>query len=138
MGLFGKLNFWKKEDDFSDLGLDKGMDSFGGDAPSADPLADPSAGGFGDTGPAPQTTAPSGIGADQTDFSLDTPDKSFQTAPQPQSPAPQSDVDSYRISKEIEVISSKLDALRASMESINQRLANIERMAETPDKRRHW
>ena len=41
-------------------------------------------------------------------------------------------------SKSLEVISSKLDALRASVESINQRLANLETMArgEQEDQRR--
>ncbi len=33
------------------------------------------------------------------------------------------------VGKDIEVISAKLDALRASLESINQRLANLERVA---------
>ena len=44
----------------------------------------------------------------------------------------------YINSKNLEVISSKLDALRASLESINQRLANIEAIArgEQEDQRR--
>lgn len=42
----------------------------------------------------------------------------------------------------MEVVSAKLDALRASLESINQRLANLERIAyqdyEPPQKRTRW
>ena len=39
-------------------------------------------------------------------------------------------------SKNMEIISSKLDALRASIESLNQRLANIEAMARNDDERK--
>lgn len=51
----------------------------------------------------------------------------------------QSDSD-YMISKNIEVLSSKMDAIRAAIESINQRLANIERIAQSEhdDKGHHW
>ena len=43
-------------------------------------------------------------------------------------------------SKDLEIVSSKLDALRTVLDSINQRLANIERMAsgEYETKRRNW
>lgn len=33
------------------------------------------------------------------------------------------------VDKDLEVISSKLDAIRANLDSINQRLANLERVA---------
>ncbi|MBW2995605.1 hypothetical protein KY312_04590, partial [Candidatus Woesearchaeota archaeon] len=39
--------------------------------------------------------------------------------------------------KNLEIISAKLDALRASIDSINQRLANIERIA-TEEKKKTW
>lgn len=37
--------------------------------------------------------------------------------------------DNYIVSKNLEVISSKIDALRAAIESLNQRVKNIERIA---------
>jgi len=54
---------------------------------------------------------------------------------QPQVPAyaPSQDI----IAKDLEVLSAKLDALRASIESMNQRLANLERIAEE-SKKRTW
>ena len=45
---------------------------------------------------------------------------------QPPSYAPQQELES----KNLEVISSKLDAIRASIESLNQRLANLEAIAK--------
>jgi len=44
-------------------------------------------------------------------------------------------------SKNLEIISSKLDALRASIESLNQRLANLEAIArgeEDQSRRRRY
>jgi len=44
------------------------------------------------------------------------------------------------VQKDIEIVSSKLDALRATLDAMNQRLVNIERMAtnEQEKKRRVW
>lgn len=43
------------------------------------------------------------------------------------------------ISKDFEILSAKLDAVKASLESINQRLANLERIAsESEKKKRTW
>lgn len=43
------------------------------------------------------------------------------------------------VGKDIEIVSSKIDALRATLESINQRLANIERIAYgEQEKRGRW
>ena len=50
--------------------------------------------------------------------------------------------DMYMLKKDIEIISSKLDALKAGIESINQRLMNIERIAiaeqQPQERRREW
>ena len=48
--------------------------------------------------------------------------------------------DPYIASKNLEVISSKLDALKASLDALNQRVANIESIArgEQEDKRRRY
>jgi|SRR3989344_1307050 len=131
MAFFDKLAFWKKKDDLGDLGKDLGMDK---DL------------GLGmDTGPSPDL----GMGLEpqqqqpfqkypsfqQNNFSQ----PGFQVQPAFQAPQqPSYQGDSYIASKNLEVISSKLDALRATMESINQRLANIEAIArgEQEDTRR--
>lgn len=46
----------------------------------------------------------------------------------------------YSLRKEMEVLSSKMDAIRSSLESMNQRLINIERMAmhEQEKTRKAW
>ena len=129
MGIFGKLAFWKKKDDFAELGKDFNLDKdFGLDAGA---------------GPSPDL----GVGLDAQQSQ-----QPFQKYPSFQSPSFQpafqqptfqqqpsySQGDSYIASKNLEVISSKLDALRASVESISQRLANIEAIArgEQEDTRR--
>ena len=132
MAFFDKLAFWKKKDDLGDLGKDLGMDK---DL------------GLGmDTGPSPDL----GMGLDmpqpqQQPFqkypSFQQPSFQSQPAFQPvQQPTYQGD--NYINSKNLEVISSKLDALRATLESINQRLANIEAIArgeqEDTRKRRYY
>jgi len=43
----------------------------------------------------------------------------------------------YATDKNLEVISSKLDALRAALESINQRLANLEAIARGEEDQRY-
>ena len=125
MDIFGKLAFWKKKDNFDDIGKDLGMDKdFGmdmGQGPSPD---------LGmDLGQQPMQKYPSFH--QQQGFPSQP---SFQQQPSFQ---PSSN-DNYIASKNLEVISSKLDALRASVESINQRLANIEAIArgEQEDNRR--
>ncbi|HLD43331.1 MAG TPA: hypothetical protein VJB08_05095 [Candidatus Nanoarchaeia archaeon] len=45
---------------------------------------------------------------------------------------------SFILAKDIEILSSKLDALRAGIESINQRLANLERMAGADNQQRKY
>ena len=63
----------------------------------------------------------------------------FQTQPLFQQQPAYSNED-YINSKNLEVISSKLDALRAALDSINQRLANIEAIArgEQEDRRKRY
>ena len=129
MAFFDKLAFWKKKDDLDDLGKDLGIDKdLGLDFTSA--------------GPSPDL----GIGLEQTPQQPLQKYPSFQQQPnfqaqpvfQPQPMLQQTSYSSDRASKNLEVISSKLDALRATMESINQRLANIEAIArgEQEDTRR--
>ena len=128
MSFFNKLAFWKKKDDFADLGkdLDFGKD-MGLDAGQ---------------GPSPDL----GMGLEQTPqfpqqprYQSFQPTQNFQAPsfqPQPY-PQPVSN-DNYIASKNLEVISSKLDALKASIDSLSQRVANIEAIArgEQEDQRR--
>ena len=124
MAFLSKLAFWKKKDDIEDLGKDLGLGKeLGLDI---------------GTGPSPDL----GMGLEQQQQpwqkypSFQQPQQSFQPAPSFQQPSYQSD--NYIASKNLEVISSKLYALRASLESVNQRLANIEAIArgEQEDTRR--
>lgn len=117
MSFFSKLAFWKKDDGFENMGLgDKGM---GADLAAPD---------FG-LGPAPYVDT--GL---EGSYGLPTQPQqqpSFQR-PQPSQPQFQqtSPQQSFTAEKDMEIISSKLDALRAILDSINQRLANLETIAK--------
>lgn len=126
MGFFDRLAFWKKRDDFAALQPAAGMDPYGlqpmGMPPGLQPLPP-----LQPVQPMPQFGAmpPPPIGG----FGMEV--QSLQSA------------QSYGASKDFEVISAKLDALRAAVESISQRLANLERIArgeqEVQDyRRRQW
>lgn len=128
MGFFSKIAFWKKKDDLDQLGKDLGIDK--------DLGLNSGAGLSPDLG--------MGIDANQAQpfqkYPSFQPQQGFQS-PSFQQPSYGTN-DSYIASKNLEVISSKLDALRASLESINQRLANIEAIArgeqEDTRKRRYY
>jgi len=131
MSFFSKLAFWKKKDELEDLGKDLGIDKdlgldIGGPSPDL---------GMGvDTNQVQQPYQRYPSFQPQQGFQ---PAPSFQPQPAYQQPSYSSN-DNFIASKNLEVISSKLDALRASIESINQRLANIEAIArgEQEDTRR--
>ncbi len=129
MGIFSKLAFWKKKDYLglgNDFGADLGMgpEDTGADwgsqkqygmgrglgLPSRD-LGMPEDTGFGAMGQAPPGQ-PSPM------------EQPFGAPMQPRQPT-QAD---YQTDK-FEVVSAKLDSIRYTLESINQRLANLERMA---------
>ena len=127
MGFFNKLAFWKKRDDLDNLGKELGLDKdlgldLGGPSPDLGMGIEPSQ-------QQPYQKYPS---LQQSGFQ---PQPSFQSQAFQQ---PSYQNDNYIASKNLEVISSKLDALRASLESVNQRLANIEAIArgEQEDTRR--
>ena len=116
MGVFGKLAFWKKKDDLGDIGKDLGLDKDLGMDFS--------------TGPSPDL----GMNLEQQPQQPfqkypSFQQQNFQQQPSFNQPAQQMSNDSYIASKNLEVISSKLDAVRASLDSINQRLANLEGIA---------
>lgn len=156
MGIMDKVMFWKKKDDFSELGLgvegDLGKElGLGGDVTglggvgtggSSGGGGNANLPGFGDReqvfgGETPLTASPS---APFTPEVSGGP-ASFPRAP-PQMPAApqfapqQFSSDSYYIvSKELEIISTKLDALRVGIDSVSHRLAALERIARGENER---
>ncbi len=128
MGILDKIMFWKKGDEFADVGLgEKENPAFGNELGAA-----PGTG----LGPSPGLGTEPGIGSDlgqQPGQGFQTPQPSMPSYPsqqqfQPQPPSyanPQQDLES----KNLEIISSKLDALRASIDSLSQRMANLEAIA---------
>ena len=146
-------------DPFADMGGDPfasvdndplGQDSFGG--PSRPFGAQPQGfQGAGQTTLGPEPDMQHGLSGGQTSqsygaayqqpFSQTTPG-SFMPPPvnHTQTQArdyPQSDRD-FIITKNIELLSSKLDAMRSSLEIINQRLESIERLARGEENKRNW
>ena len=144
-----KLKFWKKKDEFADLGLDLGDDlGLGAPAPAhaAPAPAAPAPGGpatFGHTpgderhgiyteayGKEGKPTAP------EPDFEKPGMEGFAPRSSQPMQqrnagiPANLSSSNpNYVVAKEIEIVSTKLETLRVTLEGINQRLANLERIA---------
>ncbi len=120
MGMFDKLAFWKKKDDEFGLNdLDKSLNMPTG-LPSG---GEQSAGSGGSLG--------SNLNLNSQPFSQQQ--SQFQQPQQfefsqPQYNSYQQD-QSYTLQKEMEVISIKLDAIKAAIENISQRLANLERFA---------
>lgn len=154
---------------FDDFGKDSGLgNDFGGQGGLGDPSGFSGSGGFGQQGgfgPHSQgsqglpgmDSGPdnfSGMGQGQQGFpqpssgfnDLSSQPPGYQAPGQPsfqsqQSFSPSSSGhDDYINSKSLEVISSKIDALRAVVESMNQRLANLERIAgqEEENRRRRY
>ena len=144
MGILNKIMFWKKdEDEFKDIGLgDKGNLAFGDDFGASQPGA-----GFG---PTPGLGQGMGQGPYGQQYPQNYPAQqpSMPSYPSPQFPTPQfqqqprfGSPQEEMTSKNLEIISSKLDALRASIESLNQRLANLEAIArgeEDQSRRRRY
>ncbi len=118
MSLLNKVKFWKKDEaTFGDINLD---------APIGGLQADRTTGlvGTGELGGFAVDQGYPGQAMPQEDFGLPPPGLSHRPIPPPSRQAPlQADM----LQKDIEIISSKLDALRATLEAINQRLSNIER-----------
>ena len=144
MAVLDKLMFWKKKDELDDLGKD-----FGADLSKDMPLGGdftPSSQGFGEPWSQQQHPSPS---FGQSSFSppnLSQPGLSQPSYSQPsyaspaQPPYAQGSNSDYINAKSLEVISSKIDALRAAIDSMNARLANIERIAgqEEDTRRRRY
>ncbi|MFH1440371.1 MAG: hypothetical protein ABIG89_07405 [Candidatus Woesearchaeota archaeon] len=147
MGFMNKLKFWKKKDPLADLERELSM------GPGVDGM-DPNLGmGRDELGMQSSDTGmphdswsnqPSGYPAQQyghqqsQQYPTQNSSKQFQSAQQYERPTIVHDVQNenngegfgskgYAIQKDIEVISAKLDALKAGIDAMNQRLATLER-----------
>lgn len=134
MGFMDKVMFWKKNDDFGDSGGSPFDAPLGGSSmgpPGAMPpsinndpfAAGPSNLGFSDSGLPPPSndnflTAPSLAPA---------PDQLSQMPRlEPVQPRPVHESANDNLSKDLEIISAKLDSIRSAIDSLNIRVGNIE------------
>src|SRR3989338_5731969 len=138
MAFLDKLKFWKKREPF-EKGIDLGLPP--PDAPFAQqptPLSHPTP----EISPFPE------MGSEQSQMYAQYPPyvpvseqrQQFMQYPQQQpQQAQQLKQVQYpsAVEKDIEVVSAKLDSIRATLESINQRLLNIERIAYE-HRKREW
>ena len=157
--VFDKLKFWKKDDDFGDL---EDFSSFGLDEPKKPQDTTSGLGGTGNLGPMPGddfgaipgentqhaeplpspsmslTQPPEGSsGMQQQPFSQQQPQNfsqqpSYQRVQQPEAMTQQT------LLKDIEIIHAKLDAIKSSLDSINARLYNLERIAQPERNKNLW
>lgn len=118
MGVLGSIMFWKRKDELGlgdELALPKGLP---GDDLSSEQQGFPKM---------PQMQEPR--------------IESFENARMLQQPYPQQQAQQpyYGYNKDLELIAAKLDSLRATLDNINQRIANLERVAYGEDERkRGW
>ncbi len=144
MGILGKLAFWKKEDpgldkSFSDMGnMDLGQ--AGQNIGGSDNMGMPLSQGL------PDMTNFRGVGDKQGQQDMNQsinqqlgPNYMDNNSPQPfQANAGYQEVQPGGAQNhEIEVISAKLDAIKATMDAINQRLANLERAAYSQEEKKN-
>ena len=139
MGFFGKLKFWGKKEDF-DFGADLGKDPFGKDSGFGElgsnnfEMDSPSDKSFGSNNELGSDLSPQ-QSFEQPSFQRNQNRQQSFSQPQVIVQTPQPSAHEYAISKDIEVLSSKMDAMRAGLESMNQRLMNIERIIVGEERR---
>ncbi|MBI2547863.1 hypothetical protein HYW21_00790 [Candidatus Woesearchaeota archaeon] len=145
MGILDKVAFWKKKDEFADLGLPSDGQNFTDNLALPEQQPDPTS--TFDTLPQ-QPSFPQEAGSFSSsrirpavrpeDYALATPPLSESRSYA--QPEPQNQHAVEMIGKNIEILSSKMDALRAELSIMNQRLANLERMGygERETRRRSW
>lgn len=123
--MFEKLKFWKKNDDFDFdqfLGNDKKLDENKETSPlEQDPLVNQH------PDPIMQTPSESPAGFSEHE---QTPPSYMQQSKQFNTP--------IQGNTEIELISSKLDTIKAILQNLDQRLQNIERAAGVEKKDKLW
>lgn len=121
MGFLNKLMFWKKNDEFD---FDGAAQEFEKKAPK-DQFGFNQADPFGEEkSPFTESTAPLG---------RELPPSAQQTATRQMMGSPTGGMD-----RDLELISSKLDTLKAMLTSLEQRMANLERAAGVEQKRNLW
>jgi len=116
MSLLGKF-LGKKKDD---LGLGNMEKDLGPTPGLNEPLGSPDT-GFG----APPTTPTT-----PTPFSPEAMGFERVTQKEPSLPAHEQRLGEINLGKDLEIISAKLDAIKAELDSMNQRLKRLERLAE--------
>ena len=120
MSIFGKLMFWRREKDETVLEQPQG---------------------FPDETGLPSPSYPQVPGPGQMQPAMPPPSYEQYRQPAFQPSALQSQ-QAYTASKEMELISAKLDSLRAAVENLSQRIASLERMARDEEdyeaRRRGW
>ena len=128
-GIFGKVLPWKRKDELA-LGNNLGLGPLGGFGPGQGMQGmqgpgfggmpyDQQFGGMGNLGMG---------GLPPSQYSQPQPLGQFSAAPQAEAFQKNQEYErSYAAGKEIEIVSAKLDAIKAALETLNQRLATIER-----------
>ena len=126
MGIFDKLKFWKKEDDFDfDSLTNTGKDPFAGDDLGLNK---------------PQEAAPSmGMNEKSPFEQLDQHAAGMAGEPAP-APMPQASPSrGGGGGRDLELVNSKLDTIKALLNSIDQRVANLERASGVQkEEKRLW
>ena len=122
MGIWDKLAFWKKDDDFGLNSLDTDFTKSFQDntAQGQNPYA------------GNQYTEQNQFGQYNQYNSQQSFNQGFSQNPLEVNPVHQQTA-SQGSDKEMELINAKLDAIRSMLESINQRLANVERIAKAEE-----
>jgi len=133
----GKLAFWKKDDS-----LDSFERSLGSDPGLRGESNFDRENGFGrDNGlrqndhfglPNDDLHSDASSPVTATDYFRSTRQPSMQPISQQQSPL--QDASNHRVEKDLEVISSKLDAMKSQLELLNQRMIRIEHIADSQEK----
>ena len=92
----------------------------------------------GETGTIDQPASLESHGMEQTGTVHATQSTPYQSVPQqPINPSMQGMPGLHDLTKDIEIMHAKLDAIRSSLDSINQRLATLERIASGDNKNRY-
>lgn len=128
MGIFSKF-LGKKNDD---LGLDDFDKSFGSGSPGMnDPMGSPD---FGSPMGMPPQTTPGMPGQPSSSGSYSPEAFGFEKVNQQERSATgmgsQQNLSEINLGKDMEIISAKLDAIKAELDSMSQRLKRLERLAE--------
>lgn len=136
------MAFWRKakKDDFSDLDLDLGFDDkkqAGEQVTDSFPDAGESSGmdDLGVPGSVPPLETPGmNMPGMQGETRQPTPPPAMTPSPLQYKEVKERE---YDMAKELEIISAKLDAIRSSIENINHRLDNLERIANPQQHQRY-